>query len=121
MATARVAHEKFHSKPFSLKTCEKCGSLFYVEKKGRYCINCNPQFSFSNTRVLLTEKQIIEIWELQWAMMDLNLLEANRIDVENEAAERREREETVARIKAKYENAVLGRQTPSTATVVHVG
>jgi hypothetical protein len=121
MATAKAAHENFHTKPFSLKTCEKCGSLFYVEKKGRHCINCNPQYAFSNKRVLLTEKQIMEIWELQWAMMDLNLLKANRIDVETEKAERREREETIARIKAKYEKAVLGETIPSTATVVHVG
>lgn len=63
----------------------------------------------------------MEIWELQWAMMDLNLIEANRIDIENEAAERREREEMIARIKAKYEKAVIGETIPTTATVVHVG
>jgi len=63
----------------------------------------------------------MEIWELQWAMMDLNLIEANRIDIENEEAEKREREELIARIKAKYETALLGNKDQAGPTGVHVG
>ena len=100
--TVAISRGKYSIMPMTLKMCSKCRTPMLGHGWTKKCVNCNIQYANVKKKALLTERQLMDLLDLQWQMMEVNNLLLQKERAEEAANEQRELEEMVQRIRAKY-------------------
>ncbi len=96
--------------PFKIGVCIDCKGLYLKQTWNKRCGNCS--YGSSRTmKALLTEQQLLELLDLQKAMIKYNQDKVNKMEAEELAAEKKETDELREEVRKKYETAVLGNKT----------